>query len=912
MILKNLKIKNKILVSFLLVSLPLILAVGTLVYFQVKQVLEKRIERELKSTTESLVTMIKTAADVSIRNRLRAIAEKNMELAQHFYSKHRSGLITRSRAMAVIRESFLCQGIGMSGYIYCIDSSGSVIVHPKEGVEGRDVSGFGFVREQMAMKDGYLEYFWKNPGEKEERAKALYMTYYKPLDWIISASSYKEEFKDLIDIDDFRASVLSYRFGKSGYAYMIDKKGNLLVHPKLPKTNVFEMADFPVDFVKDIIKEKKGKITYFWQNPGEKKAREKIVLFDYLPEYEWFVVSSGYVEEVFQPLETLRHLFVAAIISLFFFSGVASFLVSGSITRPLERFVARLRTDFPGGESLRMDYSQADELGDLARCFNTFMDSLDRYHGQIRREISDHLATRNALEKSELKFKALFHNSVQFSAILSSKGAVREINRTAVDFSGCKESDIMGRFFWEMVIWTHDAELQERIKASVRSAAGGETIRYETTNISGKNEIRAIDFSIKPVMDHQGTIRFLIAEGRDITELRQADQERNTLEKKLLHAQKMEGIGTLAAGVAHDFNNILSGIFGFSQLAKNHLGKPEKAMSDIDQVLQCAERATQLVQQILAFSRKNDQEKKPLQIGFVVKEALKLIRSSLPSTITIQHNILSEALVLANPTQIHQVIMNLCTNAYHAMMKDGGVLQVKLEDVSFLENQALPGLNLLPGNYIKLEVKDSGHGMDAATRERIFDPYFTTKEKDRGTGLGLALVFGIVNGHGGHIEVYSEQGRGTVVQIFFPTAAAGKKPVKPAEPEQAATGAGERIMLVDDDQGIRSSTRAMLEDLGFRVTTHGDGASAFDEFEKTPWDFDLILTDMTMPKMTGDELAKKILALNNDQKIILSTGYSDRIDREKALASGICAYLEKPVAPGLLAETIRMVLDGKG
>jgi PAS domain S-box-containing protein len=855
--------------------------------------------------------MIQTSAAVSIRNRLRAIAEKNLDIAEYYYNKHRSGLITRSQALASTKEAFLCQTIGKSGYIYCIDSKGTALVHPRESVEGTDLSGYDFIKEQIQIKDGFLEYFWKNPGETKKRPKALYMTYFKPLDWIISASSYREEFKDLIDIDDFKTSVLSYRFGKTGYAYMLDAEANLLVHPKSPKANIFEITEFPTDFVKTILQKKRGKLTYFWKNPDETQVREKLVLFDYLPEYGWFVVSSGYVDEIFKPLNTIRAIFIASIITLFLLSAMAIFLVSASITLPLERFIEKLKAGSIGNYAIRMDYDAPDELGELARYFNSFMDKLDGYHDQLNSEIKNHLKTRNALEKSELKFKALFNHSFQFSAILSPTGEIREINQTALDFIGFMESEVMDHLFWDTPIWTHDTALQEQLKASVQLAARGEVIRYETTNLSKKKEIRVIDFSLKPVVDEHQAIAFLIAEGRDITDLKRADQEKNALEKRLLQAHKMEAIGTLAGGIAHDFNNILSGIFGFSQLARKHLNTPDRAKKDINQVLQCAKRATELVQQILAFSRKSDHEKKPLRICFVIKEALKLIRSSIPSTIRIEQSILSEAAVLADPTQIHQVIMNLCTNAYHAMMETGGTLNVKLEEITIREHQIVPGLDLLPGSYLKLQVKDTGHGMDKTTREKIFDPYFTTKEKDKGTGLGLSVVFGIVNEHNGHINVYSEQDKGSIFQIFLPIVEGEKKRPALIEQKEELKGGRECIMVVDDDESIRSSTQALLEDFGYRVTTHVDGTRAFEDFQKNPLGFDLILTDMTMPKMTGYQLAKKILELKTDQKLIMCTGHSEGIDRDKALASGIKAYVTKPMITQTLITIIRDVLDGK-
>jgi len=769
MILRKLRIKNKLFVSFLIFSLPIILTIGTVIYVQVRQVLEKNIERELKNSTDSLVTLIRTSATVSIRNRLRAIAEKNLDIAEHYFNKHRSGLITQTQAMDSIREAFLCQTIGTSGYIYAMDSRGMVAIHPNKSVEKSNLSGYEFIKDQIRIKNGFLEYLWKNPGETYERPKALYMSYFKPLDWIISASSYKSEFKDLIDIDDFRASVLSYSFGHTGYAYMLDKDATLLIHPKFPKTKILEIKEFPTDFVKTIIQNKKGKLTYFWKNPDETEVREKIILFDYLPEYGWFVVSSGYVDEIFKPLYTLRIIGIASIITLLILSGMASFLVSASITQPLGRFMEKLKAGSIENSSIRMNDNEPDEIGDLARYFNSFMERLDIYHKKLNSEIKDHLNTRTSLEKSELKFKALFNHSFQFAGILSPAGILQEINQTALDFTGCTGSEVLDLFLWDAPMWRHDTYIRKQLKQAVQSAAEGELIRYETTNLSKGNEIRDIDFSITPVVDENQAIAFLIAEGRDISDLKLADREKSLLEKKLLQAQKLEAIGTMAGVIAHDFNNIISGIFGFSQLAKQHINNPDRATKDIDRIVEGAKRAAKLVQQILTFSRKSDSEKKPLRIDLVLGEALELIRASIPSTIGIEKSICSHATVLADPTQIHQVIMNLCTNAYHAMMGKGGTLGIKLDEITIHSTSKISGLKLLPGRYLKLEVSDTGDGIEKATLEKIFDPYFTTKKSGKGTGLGLAIVLRIVNEHNGHINVESEQGQGSIFQVFLPT-----------------------------------------------------------------------------------------------------------------------------------------------
>ena len=388
---------------------------------------------------------------------------------------------------------------------------------------------------------------------------------------------------------------------------------------------------------------------------------------------------------------------------------------------------------------------------------------------------------------------------------------------------------------------------------------------------------------------------------------RQTEEEKHKLESQLRQAQKMEAIGTLAGGIAHDFNNILSIIFGYNQLAMVE-EDPENRRRHLEELNKGAERAKELVAQILTFSRKAEQQMQPLQASLVVKEALKMLRASIPTTIEIRPHIVSEALVLADPTQIHQVVMNLCTNAYHAMRETGGILAVSLEEVR-IAGEEYGYAGLAPGNYLKLEVSDTGCGIDAKTQEKIFEPYFTTKKPGEGTGLGLAVVHGIVKSHHGHITVYSEPGKGTSFHVYLPLT----EQIAVALPEKAAPkelqGKGERVLFVDDEKQIREVVAAILTRNGYQVTPCADGAQALAEFEKGPERFELVITDMTMPSMTGAELTQKILALRPQTPIILCTGQSEFINREKALAMGIRAYLHKPVLMEALLGAVRKALE---
>jgi two-component system cell cycle sensor histidine kinase/response regulator CckA len=909
MLFKKFKFRNKLLASFLAVFLPLILIGSTVAYLQTKKILETSIENELNQTTTSLVNLIQISAAISIQNRLRAIAEKNYDIAEYYYSKHRSGLLTREQAIRTIEEIFLNQPIGISGYIYCLNSKGLVIIHPNDKVKETNVSNFDFVKKQLETKEGYLEYDWKNPGEAHEQSKALYMVYFKPLDWIISVSSYRGEFQHLVDIKDFREEILSFKSGETGYGFVMDETGKALIHPSLQGTNLLKHSDNAKQILGQIIDQKNGKLRYIWQNPNEPHPRKKIVLFKYLPEFNWIIASTSYEDEVYSPLQTFRTFIMAVLAIMLFFGVILTFFISRSVTKPLDKLIQKLEAGSQGDFSGRMEYDSPDELGKVSSHFNAFMDRLEDYHEKLKAEIQKTHKTQAALVENELKLRGLFNQSFQYTGILSPSGILEEVNQSALDFAGCTESDVLYKPFWETLWWRHDPNRQKEIKNAIQRAMKGELVRLETTNTNQSGDIKDVDVSIKPIFNTAKQVEFIIVEGRDITNLKQAEFEKRYMAVQLEKSQKMEAMGTLAGGIAHDFNNILSSIFGYTQLAKMTLDTPEKTKKYIDQIVKGAQRAAGLVQQILTFSRQAEFKKHPLKIHLVIKETLKLLRSSIPTTIDIQVNILSESMVMADPTQMHQVIMNLCTNAYHSMLETGGNLMVQLQEIGMAERDDQPVRLPKSCPYLKMTVKDTGHGMDQDTLKKAFDPYFTTKEVGRGTGFGLALVRAIIEEHEGVIHVESQPGIGSTFSLYLPVVEKEPATQQRVNIMGDPRGGKETIMVVDDDEDIRMLTTDLLERSGYTAHSFKNGEEALVHFKLNPDQFDLIITDMTMPRMTGYTLAKKILQTRKEMPIILCTGYSETISKTRALEMGIRRYLEKPLQNKELLFNIREVLD---
>ena len=396
-----------------------------------------------------------------------------------------------------------------------------------------------------------------------------------------------------------------------------------------------------------------------------------------------------------------------------------------------------------------------------------------------------------------------------------------------------------------------------------------------------------------------------------VRELDREKQQMARVQESLQQAQKMEAIGTLAGGIAHDFNNILTPIIGYTEMTLLDLPKDSSGHENLQQVLAAAHRARKLARHILTFSRHTEKDKEPVLLQDLINESLNLLRATIPSTIEIREAIDPHChAVTANATQMHQIVMNLCTNAYHAMRDTGGILAVSLSEMDVTPDNYMTVLNLQPGTYLRLEISDTGTGIDKDKQDRIFEPYFTTKSRDEGTGLGLSVVHGIVTSHGGHISVYSEPGEGAVFHVYLPVVG-DEKAVAPPLSSRPVSGGTERILVVDDDEIIGNMEKAQLERFGYQVTVAGNGKDALAVFRENDHAIDLVITDMTMPHLTGVELVRELRKIRPTLPIILCTGFSDLIDKEKALDLGIKKYLMKPVGIQDLARAVRCVLDQK-
>ncbi len=1169
----NLKIRTKLLLGYVSAFIILLFAVSLIVYPIIQRAIEANVESELSNTTKTILGMIKASADASIKNYLRAIAEKNRDIVSHYYQQSRKGILTEQQAKQEAGKALLSQTIGKTGYIFVWNvkkapESIPLAVHPK--IQGEDVAYVDFVQKGAQIKNGYMEYSWKNPGEEKAREKAMYLAYFKPWNWLIAASSYREEFMDLINVDYLRDSILSIRFGKTGYPYILDSRGNIIIHPALTG-NVYDVRDASGrQFVQEICKQKNGRIIYAWRNPGEKEFRKKLVVFNYIPEFDWIVASSSYLEEFYEPLHYIRGIIIAIFIVSLAFLSLLTLVYSTYIVKNVNRLIHGFRTGSSGDLTVRITETSKDEFGSLAEYFNNFMEKLNESNQLLHREIDEHrqseanyrsvidniqdvfyrsdnrgnlimaspsllillgydsledclgrpvdeayyynqekrsdflrqikdkgsvanyelilkkrdgtpvtvetnshfylddagniagiegtfrdITERKKVEKELQKERdinmTLLQTSPAFLVVISGEGKTIMMNHSMLSALGYTDKEVVGKDYIATFVPEHDREelssvfrqivikgeatinenrilardgreilvewhgrpvynskgdfeyffgmgtditerrraeanlreITELQKAILDSAvyaiisttpegiirtfnpAAERMLGYSAQEMIGRltllsfhdqSEIEQragifaeeLDMDIEPGFEvfvakarrhlpnehewtyiHKGGSRIPVllavtalfnAEGEitgflgiasDITARKYEEDIRKQLEEKLIQAQKMEAIGTLAGGIAHDFNNILSGIMGYSEISLKAVQDRPKVHQNIEQVLKAAERAKDLVQQILAFSRKAAQEKKPIALAAITGEVVRFMRASLPTTIEITSQIEDTAdVILADPTQMHQVLMNICTNAGQAMKETGGVLEVGLKEAVMDAGNLIHHPALKFGRYLELSVRDTGRGIPQKNLGRIFDPYFTTKEKGEGTGLGLAVVHGIVKDHSGEITVYSEVGKGTIFRVYLPVMEKQAESAKEVE-DVVLPGKGETILFVDDEEMIVTVNKQLLEILGYKVFTATDPLQAIEIFKEGHEDIDLVITDKTMPHMTGFDFIKEIRSLRADIPVIICSGFQEKEDMKKLADLRIGHLLTKPVKISVLAKAIREVLEIK-
>ena len=715
-----------------------------------------------------------------------------------------------------------------------------------------------------------------------------------------------------------RQAILPIKVGKTGYVYVLEgegeNRGSYVISYKGERDgeDIWSSRDSDGHYViHEIIHKAKilkpGEMTtirYRWQNQGEAEPRWKIARIAYYGPWDW-VIGTGVYEDELQAYRTLLEegrqrmihgMGLAGILITVLVAMIGS-LITWSITRPV-RQMTRVAEKIIGGDLNQVvDVKSNDEIGVLARTFNLMT-------GKINQSIEN-------LRKSEEKYRGIFENALEGLFQNTVEGRFLSVNPAMAHILGYDSPE-------ELI--SSMTDIKKQLFVNPDSSDELFTVMAGQGNVSGyevqiyrKDRVKIwISVSARLVYDDGGTPVFVEGFLSDISRRKRAEEEKLQLESHLAQAQKMESIGTLAGGIAHDFNNILSAIIGFTELAMIDIEHKKNVLPELEQILKAGNRAGELVKQILTFSRMHETGFSPISLKHIINDSLKMLRSVIPSTIEIKTNLPVAGLVMSDATQIHQIMMNLCTNAVHAMEEKGGVLEVSLQDVVMDITEDSSGLGLLPGPYNMISIRDTGTGMSQDVMARIFEPYFTTKGPGRGTGMGLSVIHGIVKSHNGAITCKSSLHKGTTFEVYLPKLETDQENM--AAPEKKSLPSGhEHILFVDDEPDLANLAVVMLGRLGYQVVAKTNSMDALALFRDDPQEFDLVITDMTMPGMTGDRLASELISIRPDIPVILCTGYHEHLTEEKANELGIKEFILKPVDLRTLSEVIRKVLDrGEG
>ena len=719
--LEDMQIRYKLLFSYL-ITFCVILALGSIVIYSiVRDTIEANIESELKNSTDTMLNMVQTTVSVSIKNYLRAVAEKDLEMVKHLYALYRKGEFTEARARQLAESLLLSQRIGTTGYTACVSSDGFMVVHPETEWIGQDINQYAFVQQMRQKRQGYIEYDWKNPGEARARTKAMFMAYFEPWDWIIAVTTYRREYQTLVKIDDFRDSVLSLQFSQSGYAFVTDNKGNVIIHPSLQGVNVIEEKEFPNYPLETMLKEKSGKIVYPWQNPGESRMRDKLVLFNYLPEYEWIVASSSYLDEFYAPLDKLSNVIIFTVLGCILLVLPITALISASITNPLAELVKRLEQGARGDLSVRLKERSKDEVGRLAWYFNSFMDRLQEYSRSLESEVKERKEAEVALRYSENRYRSVIEAMPDAMVVYDMDGKVTYLNPAFTEVFGWTHDECMGRKLDHFV----PKENWEETRRGLKTITSGKPLSsVETRRLTQSGQI--IDVSTRGAVYRNPNGRQVgsVIIHRDVSDLKRL--ERQVMDIGDRERQK------IGQDLHDDLCPHLIGVEGLGKVLVRKLSEmaPESAG--------LAEKITGLVKDAIVKTRRLARGLCPVYlVDHGLESSLRELAANTESVFGVACRFLNEAPVLVRDNLVATHLFHIVQEAVHNAVRHGQATAITIT----------MGVD---GDRLKLSIYDDGRGIPSDLET---------------SGMGLRIMGFRANMISAVLDILSPEEGGTVVQV---------------------------------------------------------------------------------------------------------------------------------------------------
>ncbi len=889
------RIRSRITLYFGPFVLGIIAIFFGLQYYFVGQALLKNAHTELAKTEQNVHRSVQALLSTAINSYLRSITEQNINYITRQYRAYLQGDISELEAKELIQDHFNLQNVGDSGYLVAVEEKDEKLyldLHPYlPQTECSETEGC----QQWAKKrNGYTEYDWKNPTDNSYRKKAAFVQEFKPWNWIVGASSYRDEFIDLVDIDDLRKLISSIRINETGYFFVFDKNDTVIIHPELENVEGGVLVNNRGENIINLLKSiEDGYLTYHWKNPSEEREREKYAFIEILKDYDWYLVASGYFDEVYAPVEYLKKItLILALISGTVLLGLIYHL-SKVISSPLRQLTNSVNRFDTGKREIVWDEQGIEEVNVLGQAFSLMSKELNTSILELQQTNTDLSLSREENQKSKLYYESIINSMPSRVIGIDSNFKITLCNDALEHSDELDTINVLDSFFFSTF-----KEFEGLRKPMTESLFKDQTATLEYVlqkNIQKPITYEITAFPLVPFLE-KGAVIII----DDVT-------DRVEMEMRLRQSQKMDAVGQLAGGIAHDFNNMLSGILGSAELLRLRAGDKDTKL--LDTIVKASNRAGELIQKLLAFARKENIDFSPIDCHSVIEDAVKILQHTIDKRIVIENNLNAKnSIVDGDWSLLENVILNIGINGGHAM-KDGGTLYITTSNIFVNKASASDIPELIAGEYLQLIIKDTGFGIEQDTLKHIFEPFFTTKKQNEGTGLGLAAAYGAITQHKGTILVDSEIGRGTSFTILLPLSLETQE-IKSYLPKEIIQGEG-RILLIDDEQIVRDTTRLALEDFGYTVIMAKNGLEGIEIFKKEKEQIDLVILDMLMPKMNGRECFANLQQIDQDVKVIMSSGFTHDADFAEVKKSGLKGFIRKPHNMIELSEIVAKVIFGR-
>lgn len=887
------KIRTKISVYFAPFIIIAVLVIYLLNYAVIRRELVHNAHLELAKVEQNMHCAAQSLLRAAITNYLRGITDKNLDYIQLQYDAFLRGAVTEQEAKNNIQNYFNHQIVGTSGYLAAVEEKENrffLDLHPF--LPREDCTETEGCRAWAETRNGYTEYDWKNPTDNSSRKKAAFVREFPPWNWVVGASSYRDEFVNLINVEDLREMLSPIRINKSGYFIVFNEDKELLIHPVAQNVGRKGIVNTRgEDISKRLMESEDGYLTYYWKNPDDERERLKYGFVEKLEDFNWYLVATGYLSEVYEPIEYLRKLTVLIIVFACLALFTIIYRVSETISRPLRMLEDGIKNFYTTKTPFKWQKNRVREIDVLGNAFARMTDELNLSLLDLEEKNRELASSEHEIEKNRMFLDSIIDSMPSVIIGVDPQLAVNQWNSKAERATGLSRKEVQGRILYDVY-----EGLEPHGEAISQSLQDRQVI---TLPLSKEEEERGAKYS-------EITVYPLVTTGSGGAVIRIDEvTDRVEMEQRLMQSQKMDAVSQLAGGIAHDFNNMLGGIVGAAELLRMKAAPDEQKLVKI--ISDASARASELIQKLLAFSRKGDVSLAAVDMHSIITNTIEILEHTLDKKVTITSDLKAEmSMVMGERSQLQNSLLNIGINGGHAM-PDGGELFFRTQNVN-LDEMYCNGspFELTPGQYLQISIRDTGQSISQGNLKRIFEPFFTTREQDKGTGLGLAAVYGAVQQHHGAVRVNSELGEGAEFVLELPLSSTDR--VQHEKSQRVVMGTG-NILIVDDEPVVRMTAKLMLEKLGYTVLEAENGREGIEMYERHQQTVQLVLLDMLMPVMDGTECFQRLKELDPEVKVVISSGFTRDADLHLLKEQGLCDFVRKPLNMAELSETVANVLN---